>query len=139
MTTRVATRPRTERSRGGRWADVGLWVLQGVTAIAILGAGVATVTGAAQPVQIFDAIGFGDWFRHLTGVLQVVGAVCLLIPRLAGLAGVAFVGMWVGAVATHLFAIGGSPAPAAVFLVLTVVIAWGRRRDTTALLARMGR
>lgn len=105
----------------------------------ILGAGVATVAGAAQPVQIFDAIGFGDWFRYLTGVLQVAGAVGLVIPRLCGLAGLAFVGMWLGAVATHLFVIGGSPAPAAVFLVLTGVIAVGRRDRTVELLAALAR
>lgn len=32
-------------------------------------------------VQIFDRIGFGDWFRYLTGVLQITGGVLVLIPR----------------------------------------------------------
>lgn len=121
-------------AQSGRGATIALWVLQAVTAVAILVAGVATVAGAAQPVQTFELIGFGDWFRHLVGGLQLVGAIGLLIPRLSGPAGLAFVGMWLVAMATHLFAIGGNPLPAAVFLVLTAAIAWGRRDRTVALL-----
>lgn len=40
-----------------------------------------------------------------------------MIPRLCGLAGLALVGMWLVAIATHLFVIGGSPLPAVVLLV----------------------
>ena len=32
-------------------------------------------------VQIFDRIGFGQWLRYVTGVLQVGGAVLLLVPK----------------------------------------------------------
>lgn len=125
------------RARAGRGTNIALWVLQAITAAAILSAGAATLAGAAQPVQVFAEIGLGDWFRYLVGVLQLAGAIGLLIPRLCGLAGLAFVGMWLGAIATELFVIGGSPAPAAVFLVLTAVIAWGRRNRTAALFTRM--
>lgn len=136
LTTPIAGDEQTDR---GRWKNIALWVLQAVTAVAILGAAAATIAGAAQPVQIFDQIGLGDGFRHLTGVLQVAGSVGLLIPRLCGLAGLAFVGMWLGAVGTHLFVIGGSPAPAAVYLVLTGVIAWSRRDRTAILFAWLAR
>lgn len=33
-------------------------------------------------VELFNEIGLGQWFRYLTGGLEVVGAVALLIPRL---------------------------------------------------------
>ena len=32
-------------------------------------------------VQLFDRIGFGAWFRYLTGILQVTGAVLVVVPR----------------------------------------------------------
>jgi uncharacterized membrane protein len=32
-------------------------------------------------VQEFAQIGFGQWFRFFTGILEVAGAVGLLIPR----------------------------------------------------------
>ena len=32
-------------------------------------------------IKIFAQIGFGQWFRYLTGGLQVLGGVLVLIPR----------------------------------------------------------
>jgi uncharacterized membrane protein len=109
-----------------RAANIALWVLQAVTAAAILSAGVSTIAGAAQAMVVFDALGAGDWFRYLTGILEVAGALGLLIPRLAGLATLALAVLWLVAIATHLFLIGGNPAPAVVFFVLSAGIAWGR-------------
>ncbi|HEY6424164.1 MAG TPA: DoxX family protein [Pseudonocardiaceae bacterium] len=117
-----------------RGTDIALWALQAVTAVAILGAGISTIIGAQQAMTVFDAIGAGDWFRYLTGVLEVAGAVGLLIPRLCGLAALALAVLWLVAIATHLLLIGGNPAPAIVFVVLTAVIAWGRRASTLKLL-----
>jgi uncharacterized membrane protein YphA (DoxX/SURF4 family) len=34
-------------------------------------------------VRIFNQIGLGHWFRYATGVMQVGGAVLLLVPRTA--------------------------------------------------------
>jgi putative oxidoreductase len=136
MTARALTRTSSQAGRG-RGKNIALWVLQAATAAAMLGVGAATVAGAAQPVQMFHEIGLGDWFRYLTGVLQLAGAVGLLIPRLCGLAGLAFVGMWLVAIGTHLFAIGGSPVPAVIFFILTALIAWGRRERTADLFSRV--
>ncbi len=111
----------------GRAGGVALWGLQLLTAAAIIGAGVSTVGGAEQPAHIFHQIGWGDWFRDLVGVLEIAGGVALVVPRLCGLAALGLTGIWVGAVATHLFWIGGSPGAAAVLLVLSAVIAWARR------------
>ncbi|MGH3095386.1 MAG: DoxX family protein [Streptosporangiales bacterium] len=116
-----------------RRANIALWIVQGVTAVAVVGAGLATVGGAAQPVEIFEEIGAGEWFRYLTGALEVAGGLGLLIPRLCGLAGLALVGLWLGAIATHLLVISGNPAAAAVFLLLVAVIAYARRGRTVAL------
>lgn len=127
----------TDTIRAGRplrrKVNIALWILQGVIAAAIVGAGLATVGGATQPVEMFEAIGAGEWFRYLTGALEIAGGLGLLIPRLCGLAGLALVGLWLGAIATHLLVIGGNPAAAAVFLLLTALIAYARRERTVAL------
>jgi len=34
-------------------------------------------------VQLFGRIGFGQWFRYLTGVMQIAGGLLALVPRLA--------------------------------------------------------
>jgi uncharacterized membrane protein YphA (DoxX/SURF4 family) len=93
------------------------------------------LSGDPQMVGLFDAIGLGQWFRYLTGSLEVLGAVLLLIPRLSGLGALLLVGTMLGAVATHLFVVGGSPLPAIILLVVTGVVAWGRRQRTMNILA----
>ena len=37
--------------------------------------------GTADTVEYFEAIGWGQWFRYLTGSLDLVGAVLLFVPR----------------------------------------------------------
>lgn len=116
----------------GRLHNTTLWVLQVLTATAFLLAASMKLAGAAQVVATFDAIGFGDWFRYLIGVLELAGAVALLIPRLTGLAALAFVGLTVGAVLTHLV-VGGGVVMVLPLLVLSAVVAWGRRESTAEL------
>jgi uncharacterized membrane protein YphA (DoxX/SURF4 family) len=113
--------------------NVGLWILQIGAAGMFLMAGFSKLSGNPLMVGMFDAIGLGQWFRYLTGALEVAGAVLLLIPRLSGLGALLLVGVMLGAVATHLFIIGGSPLMAIILLVVTGVVAWGRRRSTLAI------
>lgn len=129
-----STRSSASVRRGqGRVANVALWAAQVVAAIAFLMAAAMKLSGAAPAVAAFDAIGLGDWFRYLMAALEIAGAVALLIPVLSGLAGLAFVGLMVGAIATHLFVVGDGAAPLVVYLLLAAVIAWGRRSRTAEL------
>jgi len=119
----------------GKIMNVGLWILQVAAAGMFLMAGFAKLSGDPQMVGMFDAIGFGQWFRYLTGSFEILGALLLLIPRLSGLGGLWLVGVMLGAVATHLFIIGGSPLMAIILLIVVAVIAWGRRQRTISLIA----
>lgn len=114
--------------------NVTLWVLQVAAAANFLLAGGMKLAGAPEMVKLFETIGVGQWFRYLTGVLEVGGALLLLVPRACGLGALLLACVMVGAVATHLFVIGGSPLPAALLLALALVIAWGRRGRTRRLL-----
>ena len=120
----------------GRIVNVGLWILQIGAAGMFLMAGFSKLSGDPQMIGLFDAIGLGQWFRYVTGSLEVLSAILLLIPRLSGLGALLLVGTMLGAVATHLFLVGGSPLPAIILLIITGVIAWGRRQRTMNLLAR---
>lgn len=120
----------------GRALNAGLWVLQLLAAFAFFGAGYAKLSGAPEMVATFEQIGFGQWFRLLTGGLEVLGALLLLVPRLAGLGGLLLAGVMVGAVLTHLLLVGGSAVPALVLLAITATIAWGRRDAVLRLLGR---
>ena len=122
-------------SSNAKIVNVLLWVLQIAAAGMFLMVGFLKLSGNAQLVGLFQAIGLGQWFRYLTGTLEVVGAFLLLIPRTSGLGALMLVGVMTGAVMTHLFIVGGSPLTAIILLVVTGVVAWGRRQRTMNLLA----
>jgi hypothetical protein len=80
-------------------------------------------------VRLFAQIGLGDWFRHLTGAIQVVAGLLFLIPRTVYVAAVLAGGTMVDAVVVHLFVldtgIGGGMIPLA--LLIFIVAVAGRR------------
>jgi putative oxidoreductase len=116
---------------------IGAWVVQGVIAAAFLAAGSAKLAGVPFMVGLFAQIGLGQWFRVLTGVVEVTGAVALLIPGLAPIGALWLGGTMVGAVATHLFVLHSSPVPAVVLGLLNVVVLYLRRDELVALLNRV--
>ncbi len=127
----------TARSTG-RAGNVALWVLQ-VAAAAMLGmAGFAKLTGDPAMVGLFDAIGIGQWFRYLTGALEVTGAVLLLVPRFAGVGALILAPVMLGAVLAHLFVVGGSPVVPLVLLAVVTIVAYARRERTLKLVGRGG-
>ena len=104
-----------------------VWGVRILLALAYGAAGVSKLAGVPQMVQVFDAIGFGQWFRYLTGAVEVVGAVLLLVPATGFFGGLLLAATMVGAVATHLVLIGGNPAPAVVLGLLSAFVAWRQR------------
>ncbi|MQA14275.1 MAG: DoxX family membrane protein [Pseudonocardiaceae bacterium] len=109
----------------GAW-HVTLWVLQVAIAALFLFGGGMKLAGAPPMVELFDEIGFGQWFRFVTGGLEIVGAVALLIPRLVAYGALLLAGVMAGAVVTEL-ALGGPVLAPLAYLVVTAIIAWGRR------------
>jgi putative oxidoreductase len=112
------------RSRVGL---IALWGLQVGLAALFLFAGGSKLAGAPAMVALFEAIGVGQWFRTVTGVIEVASAVALLAPAVAPVGAVALVATMIGAVATHLFVVGGSPAVPVVLLLGALAVAWARR------------
>ena len=61
--------------------DVTGWVLRISASVLFLGVGVTKFNTDSYWVRLFAEIGFGDWFRYLTGGLQVASGLLFLIPR----------------------------------------------------------
>jgi hypothetical protein len=114
------------RTRSGL---ISLWAVQIALAAMFLLAGSSKLLGAPAMVALFDAIGIGQWFRYATGLIEVVSALALLVPSLAVFGALALVPTMVGAVATHLFIVGGSPALPAILLLGSAGVAWARRHQ----------
>ncbi len=120
----------------GRVALVALWLTQIALAGMFLFTGGLKLTGAPELVALFDAIGIGQWFRYVTGSIEVVSAVALLVPSWAAFGTLLLIPTMVGAVFTHLFIVGGSAVPATVLLTGSLVIAWARRDQLASVLSR---
>ena len=116
---------------------IGAWTLQGILAAAFLAAGSAKLAGVPYMVDLFEQVGIGQWFRLVTGAVEVTGAVALVFPGLASLGG-----LWLGftmvfAVATHVFVLHTSPVPAIVLGILNALVVYLRRDELVALLHRI--
>jgi len=119
------------------WKNVALWLLQIVGAAIFLMTGWMKLSGNEQMVELFAAIGIGQWFRYLTGLIEVSSAILLLIPALSGVGAMLLVLTMIGAIVTHLFIVGGSPALPIGLLIATGIVAWGRKERTLRLIGRL--
>jgi uncharacterized membrane protein YphA (DoxX/SURF4 family) len=120
----------SEESQPSKALNVTLWILQALVAAAFLMAGATKLAGAEMQVAMFEKIGLGQWLRYFTGSLEVICAVLLLLPKTSGIGAALLTATMAGAVATHLFIIGGSAAPALVLLLITAAVAWYRRPES---------
>jgi uncharacterized membrane protein YphA (DoxX/SURF4 family) len=87
-------------------------------------AGGAKLAGVPAMVELFEKVRVGQWFRIVTGALEVGGGILLLIPRLTFYGAALLLLVMVGAVTAHLTILGGNPTPALILLVLSAVTAW---------------
>ena len=78
-------------------------------------------------VSEFQAIGVGQWFRYLTGILEIAGAIALVLPRAVYYGAVLLVTVMTGALTAHLIKLGlTTAAPALILLLITGTIAYFR-------------
>lgn len=106
------------------------WGLLAIRVLLTVGFGMAgamKLMGAEFAVGMFDALGFGQWFRFVTGALEVAGAVGLWIPALRFYAAGGLVLMMIGAVLSHVFILGPSAMPATMMGVLALILAYAYR------------
>jgi len=106
--------------------------LQIVLAAMFLFSGGSKLFGAPAMVALFDAIGWGQWFRYVTGAIETTAAVALLIPSAAAFGAVLLIPTMIGATATNLF-LGQTPIPPLLLLLAASVVAWARRHELPAL------
>jgi uncharacterized membrane protein YphA (DoxX/SURF4 family) len=128
----------TDRRRA---ADITVWTVQVLLAAFLLIASAAPkFAGQRDAVENFTKIGWGQWFRYLTGTCEAAGAIGLLVPRLATPAAVGLIGVMIGAVLTQLLVLDPVWALLPAFYgVLFAIIAWYRRPQATTLLDRLTR
>ncbi len=145
MTTIHTTRPAQRRPPRGpkppwRSTNGRLWILQAALAIGYVMAAVPKLSNDPRILAQFAGLGIGAAGMHRIGGLELAGTVGLLVPRLCGLAALAFVALMIGAVAVTVMNLGAGDAigPTA-FLAVAAVLAWTRRDRTARLAAPVSR
>ena len=105
-----------------------LRILQTLLGLMFLGSGGSKLAGAPDMVDDFDRFRYPQWFRVITGAVEVGGALGLLLgfarPALAPLAGALLAVTMTGAVVTHAKVedpAGKVATPAALLGLLTLV------------------
>lgn len=114
-------------SRDNRRSDAGGWILRaGVAAFFVMfGWDKFDSTPGGEWIRIYDRIGFGQWFRIATGIIEVGGAVLYIFPLTCRFAGALLGATMLGAIIAHCTVLGdpfSSIIPAAA-LAATVMIA----------------
>lgn len=104
--------------------------IKGLLGIAMVGVGGMKLAGAEDLVEDFERYGYPQWFRALTGAIEVLAAIILfasfVMSSTAELVGsVTVVVVMLGALATHI-KVGDDASdmlPPVVLLVLALVVA----------------
>ena len=104
-----------------------IWGVRILLALAFGAAGSAKLAGVEQMVATFEAIGWGQGFRYVTGGIEVAGALLMLIPATGLYAALLLGGTMVGGTVSHLLVVPGSPVPAMVLGLLCALVVWHNR------------
>lgn len=114
-------------------------ILRGLLTLAFVMAGAAKLVGVEMMAQTFAAIGWGQWFRYVTGLVEVGSAILLWIPGLQVVgAGLLMITM-ICAALFHVLVLGPSAVPALVLCVLCAAVVYLHRTQLSALLKRFQR
>lgn len=111
-------------------------VLRALLTLVFLGAGGAKLVGVDMMVETFGQIGFGQGLRYFTGIVEVIGAALLWVPRRQIFGAALLGGTMVGAVLVHVFILGPSGVPAIILGLLCSAVLYLHRDQISALFPR---
>lgn len=101
-----------------------------------IAAGLVKLSGVTFMVELFATLGFGQWLRYVTAVVELIGGLLLIRGRLEYLAALALAVIMVGATASSVIVFDRSPIPPLATFVALVVLAWKRHPSDEDHLAR---
>ena len=110
--------------------DLTGWLLRGAVGFVFISVGcekLAAVPGSMW-FKLFAQIGWGQWFRDLTGVIQIVGGVLFVLPRTALIGMTMLACTMAGAIFFHVFVLGDPLSSVIPATLLVAIVAIGRRK-----------
>jgi uncharacterized membrane protein YphA (DoxX/SURF4 family) len=101
--------------------------VQAFLALVFVSACWAKLLGKQEMVALFSAVGSGQWFRYVTGILELAGAVQIMVPKTRRIGAALLATIMLGALTTHLFILHAPPATPGILLLMSGFVVWGRR------------
>jgi putative oxidoreductase len=111
----------------GRPLTILRWCVQLLLGLLFVNVALAKLTGKPEMVELFTAIGVGQWFRYVTGGLELTGAVLIVVPRTRRIGAALLATIMIGAIAAHGFILHVPPTAPVVLLLLSGVVLWVQR------------
>jgi len=105
------------------------WAVIVLLALPMMMAGAAKLAGVPEMHQSFVMLGLPDWFGYFIGAAELAGGIALFVSRLSALAATGLIPIMAGAVYFHIAFAIPSAVPAAIFLVLSLVVIALKRRQ----------
>lgn len=114
------TRPRVK---------LGQWIIRAAVAFVFVSSGLEkfSIGPAAEWIRMFARIGLGDWFRYLTGAMEIAGGLLLVIPFTTRVGVVLLVTCMVGAIVCHLSVLGDPLSSIINVGLIVAILAAGRQ------------
>ncbi len=102
--------------------NIATWIIQIAVAGLFVMMSISKLTEDPETVANFKHWEMSDFMMYI-GILELLGAIGLLIPRLAGLAAIGLFGLMIGAFVTHIrFGEMMAILPAVVMVLLAIVV-----------------
>jgi uncharacterized membrane protein YphA (DoxX/SURF4 family) len=77
-------------------------------------------------VDLFASLGFGQWLRYVTALVELSGGLLLLAGRMEYLAALTLAVIMVGATVASIVVFDRSPIPPLLTFIALLVLAWKR-------------
>ena len=97
-------------------------VIKILLSVAFLAAGIQKLIGVEMMVGMYELIGWGQWFRYVTGVIEVTAVLLIWLPNKQVFGAALLISTMIGAVITHLALSIPSSVPATILGILAAYI-----------------
>lgn len=121
--------PVASPSPTGRWKTITLRLIELALAFWLTADGIAKLYGAGQTIEIFNAIGAGQWFRVLTGLIQMAAAALLVTRGMTAFGAILAAAIMIGATSANLTVLDRDAVHALVPALIFLAIAWIKRGE----------
>ena len=110
-----------------RLKTIGFWLLKLLLAALFLFTAGAKLAGLPAMVDVFERVGFGQWFRYFTALLELGGAGLLLWPSTTAFGALLLTIVSVGAFFAQLFVLHEDIIHTIVMALILGAIVWTHR------------